>query len=251
MQQYGICPQSVIALRAMPNDNSEMVSQLLYGGHFEILESRKRWSRIRLAHDMCEGWVWNNQILQIPEDEFNKRNNFDDLKYSSDVISHVYAEDGILLPILPGSVITRTASFEPLFEGSFLQGAHRKADLVTTALLYLKAPYLKGGRTPFGIDSPGFIQMVYRINGHRLKRNTEDQSKQGEPLSFIEESEPGDLAFFDNSDGIIDHVGLILKDNHIIHAYGEVRIDKLDHTGVFDTRNKLYSHQLRVIKKIV
>jgi cell wall-associated NlpC family hydrolase len=50
-------------------------------------------------------------------------------------------------------------------------------------------------------------------------------NQQGEALSFIEESEPGDLAFFDNEEGTIIHVGIIMADNYIIHASGKVRID--------------------------
>ncbi|MEM1260168.1 MAG: NlpC/P60 family protein, partial [Bacteroidota bacterium] len=73
----------------------------------------------------------------------------------------------------------------------------------------------------------------------------------GEALSFIEESEPGDLAFFDDAEGTINHVGIILKDNHIIHASGHVRIDRLDHTGIFNTDSRNYSHSLRVIKKVI
>ena len=126
-----------------------------------------------------------------------------------------------------------------------------KEDLVDTALLYLNSPHLQGGKTPFGIDSSGFTQMVYKINGQKLLRTTEGQSTQGEPLSFIEESEPGDLAFFDDSDGTIDHVGIILKDNYIIHSSGHVRIDRLDHTGIFNVVKRIYTHNLRVIKKII
>ena len=93
--------------------------------------------------------------------------------------------------------------------------------------------------------------MVYKINGYKLFRNTEKQANQGEALSFIEESEPGDLAFFDNTEGVINHVGIILKDNYIIHTHGHVRIDRIDHTGIFNTKEKMYSHKLRVIKKII
>ncbi len=93
--------------------------------------------------------------------------------------------------------------------------------------------------------------MVYRINGHRLLRNAAEQATQGEALSFIEESEAGDLAFFDNKEGAIHHVGIIMNDNYIIHAHGKVRIDRLDHTGIFNTELGRYSHQLRVIKKIL
>src|SRR5690606_1141660 len=105
--------------------------------------------------------------------------------------------------------------------------------------------------TPFGIDCSGFTQMVYKLNGHKLLRDASLQAQQGEVLSFIEESEPGDLAFFDNAEGQIIHVGIIMNDNYIIHAHGKVRLDRLDHTGIFNVDSERYSHQLRVIKKIV
>lgn len=249
---YGICPQSIVAIRFAPNDGSEMVSQLLYGEHFKILEARKKWSRIRVAFDDCEGWVSNLQIIQIPEEAYLKIDKQESLKYATDIISHACnPQNSMLQPIVLGSVVLNFDGLKNDFEGDHVTGIQEKSHLVNTALLYLKAPYLKGGKSPFGIDCSGFTQMVYRINGYPLYRNAEQQSKQGEPLSFIEESEPGDLAFFDNNEGIIDHVGIILKDNYIIHVHGEVRIDRLDHTGIFNTEEKLYSHQLRVIKKVI
>jgi cell wall-associated NlpC family hydrolase len=93
--------------------------------------------------------------------------------------------------------------------------------------------------------------MVYKLNGHKLMRDASQQSKQGEALSFIEESEPGDLAFFDNEEGNIIHVGIIMEDNHIIHASGKVRIDRLDHLGIYNAEANKHTHRLRVIKKII
>ena len=250
--RYGVCPQSIVALRSAPQDGSEMISQLLYGEHFKILEARKKWSRVRMAFDTCEGWVSNLQLKEIPEEEYLEREKIALPCYSNDLISHVYSTDEKMLqPIVLGSVLTKTQSFQHIFEGDFTQGSHEKSSLIKTALLYLKEPYLGGGKTPFGIDSPGFSQMVYRINGYTLSREIEAQSKQGEALSFIEESEAGDLAFFDNEEGIINHVGIILQDNFIIHVYGEVRIDRLDHSGIFNAERRLYTHKLRVIKKVI
>ena len=149
-----------------------------------------------------------------------------------------------------GSTINSSGLLGHNFEGSSIIGSQNKTKLVETALLYLNAPYQKGGKTPFGIDSSGFVQMVYKINGFELKRSAEEQSRQGIALSFIEESEPGDLAFFDTKEGLINHVGIILKDNYIIHVNGCVQIDRIDHTGIFNPEKKVYTHQLRVIKKI-
>ena len=130
-------------------------------------------------------------------------------------------------------------------------GRSGKESLIDTALLYLNSPEVKGGRSPFGIDADGFSQMVYRTIGILLKRRSDQQASQGTPLSFIEESEPGDLAFFDGPDGVINHVGLIMGDNYIIHCDGRVRIDRLDHTGIFNTELRKYTHPLRVIVRVV
>ena len=117
--------------------------------------------------------------------------------------------------------------------------------------MYLNTPYLWGGRGPLGIDCSGFTQMVYRLQGVELPRDAYQQAEVGTTLSFIEESEAGDLAFFDNAEGKIIHVGMILADNHIIHASGKVRIDRLDQQGVFNAEERTHTHKLRLIKSII
>ena len=84
-----------------------------------------------------------------------------------------------------------------------------------------------------GIDCSGLTQMIYRINGYNIPRDAAQQVKLGETLSFIDESEVGDLAFFDDEDDNIIHVGLLLGNNYILHAHGEVRIDRIDQTGIY------------------
>jgi len=249
--QYGICPLSVIPIRLKAENAGELISQLLFGEHFKILEKRKFWSRIRVAFDGFEGWVNNQQIVFIEEDDFMEIENTDIFKHSSELFSFASTERGTLLPIVLGSSIPHNKVLPYIFEGSAIQTKSNKSEFLATALLYLHAPFLQGGRTPFGIDSSGFSQMVYKINGYHLKRTASEQSKQGEALSFIEESEPGDLAFFDNKEGEIDHVGIIMKDNYIIHSNGKVRIDRIDHTGIFNAETRNYTHSLRVIKKMV
>ncbi len=242
---------SIVPIRPQPDDTTGMISQLLYGEHFKILEKRKHWSRIRSAHDHQEGWISNKQLVIVEEDDYKDLDSFTNLKIASDIVSHGCTEDGVLIPVLLGSSISGSVLLNHSHEGGIIQGKSPKSALPETALLYVNAPYQWGGRTPFGIDASGLTQMVYKINGHHLHRSAEEQSKQGEPLSFIEESEPGDLAFFDDKEGIISHVGIILEDNYIIHAHGRVRIDRLDHTGIFNVEERTYSHQLRVIKKVI
>jgi cell wall-associated NlpC family hydrolase len=90
---------------------------------------------------------------------------------------------------------------------------------------------------------------VYK--GKEIPRDAYQQAEIGSTLSFIEESEPGDLAFFDNHEGKIIHVGIILENNFIIHASGKVRIDRLDQQGIFNTEERKHTHKLRLIKSIL
>tara|TARA_R110002020_G_scaffold323714_1_gene539533 strand:- start:69124 stop:69876 length:753 start_codon:yes stop_codon:yes gene_type:complete len=249
--QYGICHLSIVPVKTSADDSGEMISQLLYGDHFKVLEQRKYWSKIRIAFDNTEGWTLNTQFTIISSEQFETAQKNSEDRCVSDLVSFVSSETDSLIPIVLGSYLGSIDLLPHRFEGSSQVGQKDKANLLETALLYLNAPYLYGGKSPFGIDAAGLAQMVYKINGYRLLRTAAQQSTQGEPLSFIEESEVGDLAFFDNNEGIIDHVGIIMQHNHIIHVNGKVRVDRLDHTGIFNTELKNYTHQLRVIKKII
>jgi len=248
--QYGICTLSIVPVRMQPADASEMVSQVLFGEYFKILEERGKWSRIRIAFDSCEGWVSNNQIQQIDETKYEEQ--FDHTPvYSGDLIEFIGTEGGNLIHIPMGSSLNyATREERSSFEGHTVSGIKDKPEIVKTAALYLNTPYLWGGKTPFGIDCSGLTQMVYMLNGHFLKRNAAQQATQGEALSFIEESEPGDLAFFDDNEGNIIHVGIMMQDNYIIHVNGKVRIDRIDHSGIYNVDLRKHTHQLRVIKKI-
>ncbi|HEA81765.1 MAG TPA: hydrolase Nlp/P60, partial [Maribacter sp.] len=219
--------------------------------HYKILESRKNWSRIKTISDKCEGWIMNSQLTFIPENEFDLIQENKERKFVTELISYVEDTNEIATPILIGSSIPDIPSLAVNFEGSILNSVQPKDKLIKTALLYLNAPELKGGKSPFGIDSAGFTQMVYRINGYDILRTAENQSTQGTALSFVEESEAGDLAFFDNANGFIDHVGIIMENNYVIHVNGKVRIDRIDHTGIFNNDLRTYTHQLRVIKKVI
>lgn len=248
---YGIGHLSVAPVRTLADNASEMLTQILYGDHFKILESRKHWVKIRIASDQMEGWIGRRQYAEITEDQYKAIGNTDGAKYASDLVGFTNNNDHGLTPILLGSIVSNAHILSQQYEGSCLNGNGQKSNLISTALHYLNAPYLKGGKTPFGIDDAALTQMVYRVHGYQLPRLAAQQAHEGEVLSFIEESEAGDLAFFDDKEGNINHVGIIMKDNYIIHSYGKVRIDRLDHTGIFNNEDRRYTHQLRMIKKMI
>lgn len=252
---FGICNLANIPLRAEASDRSEIVSQVLFGEAFIILEKNKNWVKIKLQYDDYEGWIDAKQFQEISENSFNQLAN-NPIVLNSDLVEYVTTSNGMLMPIPLGSSLsflddTVINKEQFSFEGLKISGVKPKSNLINTAFMYLNAPYLWGGKTPFGIDCSGFTQMVYKLNGYKILRDASQQATQGEPLSFIEESEPGDLAFFDNEEGNIIHVGIIMDNNYIIHASGKVRIDRLDHLGIFNADDNRHTHKLRVIKKII
>jgi len=254
---YGICNLSIIPLRAATADTSEMRSQLLFGEHFEVIEKQKDWSKIRVAFDHLEGFIDNKQYLEITEDFYTSICN-ETPHYAAEILDFVTTQNNALTTIAIGSQLPflkegkfKLANYIYGYDNAFLYGKLSKNKLLKTAFMYLNTPFLWGGKTPFGIDCAGFTQMVYKLCGYQLLRNVKEQATQGEVLSFIEESEPGDLAFFDDEAGEIIHVGIILKDYNIIHAYGKVRIDTLDHSGIFNTDLQKHTHKLRIIKKMI
>ncbi len=252
---FAICNLAIIPLRAEPSDRSEIVSQVLFGEHFEILETQNQWSKIKLQFDNYEGWVDSKQYQIITENKFTELSK-DAIILNADLVEYISNPSNTLLPIPLGASLSflnhseiNIDGFE--FEGLRISGVKEKANLIITSSMYLNAPYLWGGKTPFGIDCSGFTQMVYKLNGYKLLRDASQQATQGEALSFIEESEPGELAFFDNEEGKIIHVGIMMENNYIIHASGKVRIDRLDHLGIYNAEQNRHTHRLRVIKKIL
>jgi len=252
---FGICNLAIIPLRAESSDRSEIVSQVLFGEHFEVLETLKQWAKIRLQYDGYEGWVDVKQFQPIAKDQYDQLSQ-EAIILNSDLVEYITSPNNLLMPIPLGASLSflnhadiNVSGFD--FEGMRISGVKPKSNLINTSFMYLNAPYLWGGKTPFGIDCSGFTQMVYKLNGYHLLRDASQQATEGEALSFIEESEPGDLAFFDNEEGKIIHVGIIMDDNYIIHSSGKVRIDRLDHLGIYNAETNRHTHKLRVIKKMI
>ncbi len=252
--KFAICQISVSPLRAEPSDRAEMVSQVLFGEKVEILETKKNWIKIKADFDGYEGWTDIKQYLEVSENEYSSIR-IDKLASESfnlavDCNTPLTLPMASILPNLNNGKI-KFGEKEIEYLGEFQLGNSPKSDLTHLAMMYLNTPYLWGGKSVFGIDCSGMVQQVYKFCGVQLPRDAYQQAEIGEALSFIEEAEPGDLAFFDNPEGKIIHVGIIMEGNKIIHAHGKVRIDPIDITGIFNTDSQTYSHKLRVIKKIL
>ncbi len=246
--KFGICNISIVPIRREKSQKSEMTSQLLYGETFEILDFSENWSYIKMNFDDYEGWIKNNQYVKIENEEFKVT---DDPKYCLDLVEFVESPEKKLKTIVMGSNVSNARILNDKFDGNFSNNKKKKDEAVKIALSLINTPYLWGGRSPFGIDCSGFSQLAYKMIGVSLPRDAKDQAKIGSTLSFIDESQAGDLAFFHDDEDKIIHVGIILKDNHIIHASGKVRIDRLDQTGIYNNELNTHTHKLRFIKKII
>jgi gamma-D-glutamyl-L-lysine dipeptidyl-peptidase len=245
----GFCNLAVVAMRSQPSEKAEMVSQILFGEKYSILDIQSKWALIQTHFDGYEGWINLNQI------EY-----FEDLKQSNDLtqisaIAKIKTFDNRILRTSFGSNL-----FSGNSEGSvpytIIDGAFttiekfEKAKIVSFASMFLNVPYLWGGRSIFGLDCSGFTQIVFKAAGFNLKRDASLQAGQGIAINFIQEAEPGDLVFFDNEEGQIVHVGILFDSKTVIHASGHVRFDSIDHHGIFNEKLGKYTHSLRIIKRI-
>jgi gamma-D-glutamyl-L-lysine dipeptidyl-peptidase len=257
---YGICLLSIVPGRKEPQSTSEMVTQLLFGEHYTVIESDDDWAKITTAYDNYTCWISIKQHHKITESTFQQLQKHP-ATHLNELVQLVHDKSGNnSFPITLGATlpffkdnVTTIGSYEFECAGNILIGNQKKTakDILLTANRYLNAPYLWGGKTPFGIDCSGFTQQVFKLNGYKLPRDAYQQVELGTPLSFVEEAEAGDLAFFDNEEGKIVHVGILLNNEQIIHASGSVRIDAFDHYGIFSSNTKKYSHTLRVIKRVL
>lgn len=255
-QYYGICRVAVAPLRTEPSDRAEIASQLLFGDHVEIIEKAEKWWQVRNAYDGYEGWMDFKQLAEVSLEEFVRNHNCKHLA-PAEVDNVITDAQGSRYSLSPGSNLPSfdngycsigDEKYKILFEPTVLpiSGA---VDVVDTALFFQNVSYLWGGKNLFGMDCSGFVQIVFRLHGIQLNRDAWQQAEQGTTVDFLPEVKPGDMAFFDNEDGRIIHVGIMLNANDIIHASGKVRIDPMDNQGIYNAELGRYSHKLRIIKR--
>ena len=252
-----ISPFGAIAVRNEPSENAALETQILFGEVFFVVEEIPGWCRIRSEFDGYEGWIDEKLVIPTSERE----------------ITLWLSQPGVIIPSPYLKLIREPEKSSQLISGGsrivfngedrnsfvigkrefYIQGVlnERKPDLEEIAKGFLNTPYLWGGRSCFGIDCSGLSQVVFKIMGKNLPRNASQQIECGNMISFVEEARAGDLAFFDDPEGAITHVGICLGQGRILHASGEVRLDHLDHQGIYNRSLQKYTHHLRVIKRII
>jgi hypothetical protein len=231
-----------------------MVSQQLFGEKSFVIEKKDDWIKIQLRFDGYEGWVQQSHVVPIDEDIFNKN----DKGLTQEWINEV-DYNGHIMYVPMGSAVSAfkngTAFWRKNlvhFKGKTWEPEEIKINaklIKQIAFKFLNTSYLWGGKSVFGIDCSGYTQIVYKFLNYSLPRDAWQQAEQGTAVNFLQEAHCGDLAFFDNEEGRITHVGILLNENEIIHSAGKVRIDKIDTEGILNLETKQRTHKLRIIKR--
>ena len=235
---YGICHLSIIPVRKNSTSKSELVSQLIYGELFEVIEKKGKWFYIESIDDKYCGWINYSQFKEISKQDFKKVKKTES-KLLNNISAEIEIENGNM-SITIGSKVS--SAF--ILNHKLKQEEYSKNSIIENSLKFLNSPYLWGGRTPYGIDCSGFSQQVYKLNGFQLARDASQQALQGKEVK-LEKAKPGDLAFF--GDKKITHVGIIMDSNKIIHSFGCVRIDYLNEKGIINSISKKTTHYLKKI----
>lgn len=252
---YGICCVGVAPLRLEPGHRAEMVSQLLFGECVLIKDTTiNGWIKVQCKADGYTGWCQQSHLQQIDEAYYL----LEERLVAADWINKT-TYNGYTMWLPMGSSLKGIATENILWEEYKVQFYGNSWDVVLMpkdeitiqqlAFSFLNTTYLWGGRSVFGIDCSGFTQMVYKFLNVQLLRDASQQATQGSIVNFLPEAACGDLAFFDDEDGTITHVGLLLNEHEIIHAAGKVRVDKIDSQGIINTDTGLRTQRLRIIKR--
>ncbi len=249
--KHAICLISYATQKKEATEKSETVNQILFGETVEVVKEKNNWLLVICNYDNYQGWVYKNQLTSLKE--LNDLKNKHILKTAQIKINsktHGIQRLSLGAELYNYDNINKTAKIlneiyeieEPNIENN---------DIKRTALSFLNTPYLWGGRSIYGIDCSAFVQLVYKVHNVKMPRDASQQAKIGKNIEFIENAKIGDLVFFDDEEMNIKHVGIIIGENQIIHASGKVRIDKIDHNGIYNEETEKYTHKLRIIKKII
>ncbi|MDR2129858.1 MAG: C40 family peptidase [Odoribacteraceae bacterium] len=255
---HGITIEAILPVRQTRSERGALVNQALFGELYEVVEEEERWVRVRLCHDRSTGWIARASHHAVDEayagaylagERVVTPSLFTPLAKEGEWGARLVVA-GSLLPLFDRSTgRSRAGGAVYIPAGSAPVGAiETREQLSRGAFMYYNTPYLPGGRSPRGIDDTGLVQVIYRLAGRSLPRDLEGQLATGETLSFLEEALPGDLLFFGDEEKV-SHVGIAWEGGRLVHASGRVRVDRVDHHGIFNEELRRYTHALKVIKR--
>ena len=258
--RYGISILSIIPVRREPDERSEMVSQLLFGECYEVIGRKDNWVQVAMQFDGYQGWIDSKLFIKLSESAYKQYNMHSPPVLEATIMEIEIPGSGpMLIPAgssLPGfssekGTLDVGGRIFPVSRVFDQVNRHHKHGIETLAVKFLNSPYLWGGRSVFGFDCSGYVQVVFKILGIALQRDASQQALQGDAVSRVSEILPGDLVFFTGDTGKVNHVGIALSPDTIIHCSGLVRKDKLDKKGIYHVGLHQYTHQLSHLRRVI
>ena len=208
---------SVANIYSKPSSKSEVISQILYGEKFKIIEKKKDWYKIRNNYDNYIGFIKKrkfnqkfqptNKIYKLKSKIYKKKNN----KFIS-TNNFLYFASGIC-------VKKRKKNFIEFEKNKWIKIDdtkkidHYENNFIKIFKLFLGSKYLWGGKTSIGIDCSALIQIYFYYNRTFFPRDTKDQIKFCKRKSK-KKLYKGDIIFWKG------HVGTCINQSKFIHAYG-------------------------------
>lgn len=252
--KQGLITLAAVSCKAEASNKSEQINQLLFGESYTILEEASDWYKITSAYDSYEGWIHKKHHTPITNQEFKKLQvNLSSVSLDIlGVLKENRRNNFVNIPIGSSLYFSEKRSIKIngfTFKYNGEVASQKKASLLHYAFLYLNTPYLWGGRTPLGIDCSGFVQMIHKLSGIKLPRDSYQQAELGQKVINLSSAKKGDLCFFGDGSKIT-HVGLLINRKSIIHASGKVKIEKIDERGIYNKESQKYTHLLKYIKRI-
>ncbi len=249
------CLTTVAPLRKDAAHNSEMISQLLLGECVELKESTKDFLLVKSLYDGYEGWCQKSQLTEVDEHFYLNNHSILTAEPITQALcngKNIFIPSGCFIGCFNEGCLTigKTVFNFPKTPFHF-NNNNNDVDIFEIIQPYINTPYLWGGKSIFGIDCSGFVQNVFKMLDFKLPRDAYQQAEVGESIGFLQETQIGDLAYFDNEQGRITHVGIILNNENIMHASGKVRIDKIDNMGIIHSETGERTHKLRLLKRVL
>jgi len=239
MSRKAVISTAVASIHREPCFSSEMVTQALMWEIVEILEEENLWFHIR-QEDGYEGWIYIFYIienLQSFPDWITLTDRFIPFSFSQDESSkRRILSFGTKVPVIKKNAQYFTVALPGQISGTIpsqnIFSENSRVQIIYLAQSLLGTPYIWGGKSAFGFDCSGFVQLILSIVGISIARDTRMQIKSPWLKKItLSAAKSGDLIYFAEN-GKINHVAFSLGEGKIIHCSGEVKIESINEGDV-------------------